>query len=123
MDTLAILVVFLPLVGALLGSVLESRLSQIVTCGFMALAAACAGGLFVKVGLQGKTFVVHLFKWIHVELFEVNWGLLVDSLSLVMMGVVTLISFLVHVYSVGYMNGDRSIPRFMAYLSLFTFLS
>ncbi len=121
METLAVLVVFLPLLGAILSSVLDHRSSQAVTCGLMALAAIFASILFVKVGLQEKTLLIPLFTWIHVEFFEVSWGLQVDSLSLVMMAVLTLISFLVHVYSVGYMKGDRSIPRFMAYLSLFTF--
>jgi len=121
METLVTLVVFLPLLGALLSSVLDRRFSQAITCGFMGLSTIFASILFVKMGLQEKTLLIPLFKWIHVEFFEVSWGLLVDSLSLVMMAVVTLISFLVHVYSVGYMKGDRGIPRFMAYLSLFTF--
>lgn len=121
MNTLAILVVFLPLLGALLGSVLARRFSQVITCGLMALSTIFASILFVKIGLKEETLLIPLFKWIHVEFFEVSWGLQIDSLSLVMMAVVTLISFLVHVYSVGYMKGDQSIPRFMAYLSLFTF--
>ena len=45
-----------------------------------------------------------------------SWGLQIDSLSLVMMAVVTLVSFMVHIYSVGYMKGDPGIPRFMALL-------
>ena len=62
-----------------------------------------------------------LFTWIDVGSFEADWALRVDSLSTVMMLVVSFISFLIHVYSVGYMSHDPSIPRFMSYLSLFTF--
>ena len=62
-----------------------------------------------------------LFDWIRVGSFQVEWALRVDTLSTVMMFVVSFISFWIHVYSVGYMAHDASIPRFMAYLSLFTF--
>ncbi len=121
MNILAILAVFLPLIGFLLGSVLDRRFTQPLTCGLMGLSTIFASILFVKLGLQEKTLLIPLFKWINVEFFEVSWGLQIDSLSLVMMVVVTLISFLVHVYSVGYMKGDPGLSRFMAYLSLFTF--
>lgn len=122
---IALTVVFLPLLGALLagsiGQALSDRFSNITTCGLMGISTACAAYLFIQMGLQEKTLLVPLFTWIQVEFFEVSWGLQLDSLSLVMMGVVTLVSFMVHIYSVGYMQGDPGVPRFMAYLSLFTF--
>lgn len=125
METLAILVVFLPLLGFLLSGILGEKFgdtfSQIVTCGPMGVSTICAAYLFYAVGLPGETFDVPLFTWIEVEFFKVSWGLQIDSLSLVMMAVVTLVSFMVHIYSVGYMKADSGFPRFMAYLSLFTF--
>lgn len=125
MSILAGLVVFLPLLGfALAGTVgqkLGDRFSQWVTCLCMGLTAFLASYLFVQLALKEQTLFVPLFAWIHVEFFEVSWGLQLDSLSLVMIAVVTIVSFMVHVYSIGYMKGDSGIPRFMAYLSLFTF--
>lgn len=125
MLVLAISLVFLPLLGFLLagilGNVLGDRFSQVVTCGTMGLSAIFAVILFLSMGLEEETLFVSFFTWIHVEFFEVNWGMQLDSLSLVMMAVITFISFLVHVYSVAYMKGDPGISRFMAYLSLFTF--
>jgi NADH-quinone oxidoreductase subunit L len=63
-----------------------------------------------------------LFTWISIGKLHVEWSLTIDTLSLTMMGVVTLVSFLVHLYSLGYMAQDRGKVRFMAYLSLFTFM-
>jgi NADH-quinone oxidoreductase subunit L len=65
--------------------------------------------------------VVQLFSWIDSGSLDINWSLRVDTLTAVMLIVVTGVSSMVHVYSVGYMAEDTSIPRFMSYLSLFTF--
>ena len=121
---LHIALVFSPLIGAIIagffGRLIGDRASQLVTCGFMAISALCAViGLFSYVGEPATK--VHLMTWIDVGSFEVDWALRVDPLSTVMMFVVAFISFLIHVYSIGYMSHDKSIPRFMAYLSLFTF--
>jgi NADH-quinone oxidoreductase subunit L len=125
MITLALLVVLLPLLGFLcagiIGQKLGDRFSQNITCGLMGISTILAITLFIEMGLQEKTLIVPLFTWIQVEFFEVSWGLQLDSLSLVMISVVTSVSLMVHIYSVGYMKGDPGVPRFMAYLSLFTF--
>ena len=116
--------VFSPALGALIaglfGRMIGDRAAQYVTCGLMGVTAVCAWiNLFANVG--EAAFKVPLVQWITVGSFSVDWALRVDSLSTVMMFVVGFISFLIHVYSVGYMSHDPSIPRFMAYLSLFTF--
>lgn len=125
MTTLALLIIFLPLLGFLLagtiGPRLGNRFSQGVTCGLMGLSTAFAIYLLIQMGIHEKTISLHLFTWMQVEFFEVTWGLQLDSLSWVMIGVVTTISFMVHLYSIGYMEGDPGVPRFMAYLGLFTF--
>jgi NADH-quinone oxidoreductase subunit L len=64
---------------------------------------------------------LHLATWISVGSFTPDWGLRQDTLSLVMVAMVSFISMLIHVYSAGYMAHDKTIPRFFAYLSLFTF--
>jgi len=125
MNILAILVVFLPLLGFILagslGQKLGDRFSQLTTCGLMGISTLFAAYIFLQLGLKGQTLTFPLFTWIHVEFFEVAWGIQLDSLSIVMMAVVTFVSLMVHIYSIGYMEEDPGVPRFMAYLSLFTF--
>jgi NADH-quinone oxidoreductase subunit L len=121
----AILVVFLPLVAAAIagffGRAIGARGAQIVTCGALLLAMALAIPLFRAILAQDGAQVVHLATWIVAGGVDVEWSLRLDTLSGVMILVVTSVSAMVHVYSVGYMAHDPGIPRFMAYLSLFTF--
>ena len=65
--------------------------------------------------------MVELYTWIDSGTLDVDWSLRVDPLTAVMMIVVTFVSLMVHVYTIGYMADDRGIPRFIRYLSLFTF--
>ncbi|MEO1090806.1 MAG: NADH-quinone oxidoreductase subunit L [Pseudomonadota bacterium] len=116
--------VFAPLVGAIIagffGKVIGDRGAQLVTCSLMLLSAVLAGVALATVP-YGAPIQVPLLTWIHVGSFEVDWALRIDGLTAVMLVVVTWVSTLVHVYSVGYMSHDETIPRFMSYLSLFTF--
>ncbi|MGG5808367.1 NADH-quinone oxidoreductase subunit L [Falsiroseomonas sp. CW058] len=118
--------VFFPLLGAclagFLGRWLGDRASQWVTVACMALAAACGIGAFAEVALGHAPGVVPILTFIDVGGFEVSWALRYDTLSVVMVAMVTFISTLIHMYSVGYMSHDATIPRFFAYLSLFTFM-
>ncbi len=88
----------------------------------MALSAICGVASFLTVIYHGPEQVL-LFEWIAVGSFESEWTLRVDALTGVMFFVVSFVSFLIHVYSLGYMEGahDPHIPRFMCYLSMFTF--
>ena len=70
-------------------------------------------------GSDALNFVI--FKWISSGDLNLNWSIYIDTLTAVMLVVVTSVSFLVHVYSIGYMQHDPDKPRFMGYLSLFTF--
>src|SRR5258707_189486 len=126
MDLAIKLVVLLPLLAAaiagLLCRVIGDRPAQIVTCAALLIAAALSVFVFVRIGFGSeKMLVVPLFSWIDSGTLDINWSLRVDTLTAVMLVVVTGVSSMVHVYSVGYMAEDTSIPRFMAYLSLFTF--
>jgi NADH-quinone oxidoreductase subunit L len=118
--------VFFPLLGAclagFLGRWLGDKASQWVTVFCMALAAACGIGAFVEVAMGSAPGVVPIVTFIDVGGFEVEWALRYDTLSVVMVAMVTFISTLIHLYSVGYMSHDATIPRFFAYLSLFTFM-
>jgi NADH-quinone oxidoreductase subunit L len=128
MDLAIKLIVLLPLLAAAIAGlfcrVIGDRAAQIVTCAALLIAAALSIFVFVGVGFgpeEGKLFVVKLFTWFGSGGLDVEWSLRVDTLTAVMLIVVTGVSSMVHVYSVGYMAEDPSIPRFMSYLSLFTF--
>jgi len=118
--------VFAPLLGALtaglLGRQIGDRASQLATILCMVVAAACGTASFVPF-LTGDRLpdTVSLGTWIQVEGFHVDWALRYDTLSAVMVAMVTFIATLIHIYSVGYMSHDATIPRFFSYLSLFTF--
>jgi NADH-quinone oxidoreductase subunit L len=120
-----VLAVFLPglaaLIVGLFGKKLGDRGSQVVTCGAMLLAAIMAVILLFKHTGTEEAEVINLLTWIKSGDLELNWALHFDTLTAVMVFVVNLVSCLVHFYSVGYMSHDPSKPRFMAYLSLFTF--
>jgi len=117
--------VFLPLAGAILaglfGRWLGDRWAPIVTCVLMIGSAILSWIVFFDVAIGGNVRTVHLMTWIDAGSFEVDWSILVDQLTAVMLVVVTTVSAVVHVYSIGYMSHDPHRPRFFAYLSLFTF--
>ena len=118
-------IVGLPLLGAILtgftGRFIGKEGAKIISTFSVALSGLLSCIAFYEVGLLGSPCYVRLMTWIDVELFEVSWGLLFDSLTVCMLVVVTVISTLVHIYSMEYMEGDPHQPRFMSYLSLFTF--
>ncbi len=120
--------IFLPLLGAFIagffGRIITDRGSQIVTCLGVLTAAVLSVILFVQIGFGGHEAArtVELFTWINSGTFEVSWALRIDTLTAVMLVVVNGVSSMVHVYSVGYMSHDPHRSRFMAYLSLFTFM-
>jgi NADH-quinone oxidoreductase subunit L len=117
--------VFLPLLGAFIagffGRWIGDRGSQVVTCAGVVLAAIYGVVLFAQVALGHHDVTTDLFTWIDTGGLQVQWALRFDTLSAVMVAVVTVVSAMVHIYSIGYMAHDSGIPRFMAYLSLFTF--
>ena len=123
---MAVLIVFLPLLGFLIaglfGRQLGARASELVTTGLLFAAALFAWIVFgqVALGSAGPSVPV-LGNWFTSGAVQVDWALRVDSLTAVMLIVVTTVSALVHLYSMGYMHEDPSRPRFFAYLSLFTF--
>jgi NADH-quinone oxidoreductase subunit L len=117
--------VFLPLLGAFIagffGRIIGDRASQIVTCAGVGLAAVCSVIAFNDVAIHGQKQIVDIMTFLSSGTFEAQWALRFDTLSAVMVMTVTCVSTLIHIYAVGYMSHDDSQPRFMAYLSLFTF--
>lgn len=118
-------VIFLPLIGALISGLFVRRISpsfaQIITCGCMIASALFAAVVFKQVWLDGGMQKEVLSPWIESGTFTAMWTLRVDILTAVMLIVVTWVSTVVHLYSVGYMHHDPHQQRFMCYLSLFTF--
>ncbi|MDJ1156757.1 NADH-quinone oxidoreductase subunit L [Chelatococcus sp. SYSU_G07232] len=118
-------IVFLPLVGfliaGLLGRFIGARASEVVTTSLLFVSCALSWIAFTQVGFGGGTTRVQVANWLVSGDLVVDWALRIDTLTAVMLVVVTTVSSLVHLYSVGYMHEDTSRPRFFAYLSLFTF--
>ena len=117
--------VFLPLLGAIIaglfGRFVGGKGASIVTCVLLTVSGALSWFLLFDIAVGGNPRTIELFTWIDVGAFEFSWALKMDQLTAVMLVVVTTISAVVHWYSIGYMHGDPGIPRFFAYLSLFTF--
>ena len=118
-------ILFLPLAGALIaglfGRLIGDRPSEVVTTLFLFIAAILSWVAFVDVGFGHTTDKVQLLRWVTSGELDTSWSIRVDTLTAVMLVVVTTVSALVHLYSIGYMHEDDSRPRFFAYLSLFTF--
>ena len=118
-------VVFLSLLSSclagLFGKHLGSKGSSKIAISLIAFSFFLSMVLFYEVALAGCTVFVKLDEWISSEILSVDWGFLFDSLAVSMCVVVTFISLLVHFYSTEYMSHDPHLPRFISYLSLFTF--
>ena len=122
-------IVILPLIGFLISSILsffnKNKLvdltSQIITSSFIVVSAVFSFYIFVDNMVNPEIISLELFTWINSGSFEASWSIYLDTVTRVMLVVITFVSALVHIYSIGYMSHDGSIPRFMGYLSLFTF--
>ncbi|WP_297296750.1 NADH-quinone oxidoreductase subunit L [uncultured Methylovirgula sp.] len=119
-------IVFLPLAGFLIaglfGRFIGPRPSELFTTSLLFVAAALAWVTFAGfLTNQSPSSIELLTSWFNSGTLHVDWALRVDTLTAVMLVVVTTVSALVHLYSMGYMHDDPSRPRFFAYLSLFTF--
>ncbi|MDA8537462.1 NADH-quinone oxidoreductase subunit L [Candidatus Pelagibacter bacterium] len=120
-----IALLFLPLFASIIsgffGKYIGDKTSEIITSLFVSISALLSMILFYEVIVNNYENNVVIASWINSGTLNVNWSIKIDALSSVMLVVVTLISSLVHIYSIGYMSHDPHKPRFMAYLSLFTF--
>jgi NADH-quinone oxidoreductase subunit L len=128
-------IVFFPLIGALIaglfGRVIGHKVSEYITTGLLIAAAVMAWIIFLPIAFgggaehaataQAEAIKVPVMRWIQSGALDLNWVLRLDTLTAIMLVVVTTVSSLVHVYSIGYMADDPSRSRFFAYLSLFTF--
>jgi NADH-quinone oxidoreductase subunit L len=119
------LIIFLPLISGIFNGVFCKKLSN-NQASFTAivpiiLSAVCASYIFVAAGINKETIHIIITKWINIELVSVSWAIYVDQLTAIMFILVTFVSAIVHLYSLGYMKDDKNLPKFLSYLSLFTF--
>ena len=118
-------IVFLPLLGSVIAGFLSlynrDRMAELATIAGLLLSLLFSIIAFAEVAIGGKPITVDLARWIVSGDFAAHWRLRFDTLTAVMLIVVTGVSSMVHIYSVGYMSHDRARARFMSYLSLFTF--
>ena len=118
--------IILPLLGSIaagfFGRKIGTRGAQIVTSLSVIVTTILSIIVFIEVGLNNIPVSITLFRWIDSESLNVLWGFRFDSLTVSMLIPVLIVSSLVHIYSIGYMNGDPHNQRFFSYLSLFTFM-
>jgi NADH-quinone oxidoreductase subunit L len=118
-------ILFLPLIASIIsgffGRYIGDRNSEIVTSALVSISALLSIYVLYQVIVNQYEENIVIATWINSGSLDVNWSMLIDPLSAVMLVVVTSVSSLVHIYSIGYMSHDPHKPRFMAYLSLFTF--
>jgi proton-translocating NADH-quinone oxidoreductase chain L len=119
-----LLIIFFPFFGFVCGSIFGRFLGKyvsILTMLSIFLSLILSFILFYDVISLGVVYKISLGYWIVADFLLINWSFCFDSLTSIMLLVVTLVSTLVHLYSMEYMEHDPHLPRFMSYLSLFTF--
>jgi len=118
-------IIFLPLLGSIIsgffGRNIGVKICQLLASTLVAITGLFSLFIFYKVLTQDYSSNKIIFNWISSGDFIVNWSIYIDPVTSVMLVVVSLISSIIHYYSIGYMHHDPHVPRFMAYLSLFTF--
>ncbi|WP_305096155.1 NADH-quinone oxidoreductase subunit L [Croceibacterium aestuarii] len=121
-----LIIVFAPLLAAIVGGLGNRGLGNVpvklITTGGLFLSCALSWPIFIEhLGGNVPATVTPVLQWVHSGTLSFDWALRVDTLTAVMLVVITTVSALVHLYSWGYMDEDPDQPRFFAYLSLFTF--
>jgi NADH-quinone oxidoreductase subunit L len=125
MELIIKLIALLPLLAAIFVGLrtlnISRSASQVITSGAVILSALFSWIIFFKVNYGDESYLVELFRWFAIGDFQASWELRVDGLTALMLTLITTVSSIVHLYSIGYMSHDTHPQRFMAYLSLFTF--
>ena len=118
-------IIALPLLASIIsgffGKLIGDRNSEIITSLLVTISAIFSALVLYEVIFNQYQDNIIIASWISSGTLDVNWSMKIDALSAIMLVVVTSVSSLVHIYSIGYMSHDPHKPRFMAYLSLFTF--
>ncbi len=125
MENLVYIALFAPFVGSLFASLFGMSERQIfvgiVASSLLFISFLASALLAVNLYMTGEVIHVTMMDWISAGDFNVAFGFVVDQISVTMMTVVTLVSTVVHIYAIGYMDHDKSFNRFFSYLSAFVF--
>ncbi len=117
-------IILLPLLASLItgiyNKIISRTVASILTSSCMVFAAIISCYIFYEVGINGKIHYIKLFNWLSLFSFKADFAIYIDQLSAIMLLVITSVSSVVHIYSIGYMHDDKNLARFMSYLSLFT---
>ncbi|OYZ39178.1 MAG: NADH-quinone oxidoreductase subunit L, partial [Novosphingobium sp. 16-62-11] len=121
-----LIIVFLPLLAAIIAGLGNKRMgavpAKVITTGALFISCALSWPIFLGfMGGSAEASVTPVLQWVKSGSLDFDWALRVDTLTAVMLVVITSVSALVHLYSWGYMSEEPDCPRFFAYLSLFTF--
>ncbi|MFD0324413.1 NADH-quinone oxidoreductase subunit L [Lysobacter gummosus] len=124
--TILLAVVLAPLLGAIVAGLFGRRVGRAGahTITILGVAASCAMSMYVLwqlVGQGAAPFNENVYTWFQIGSYEAHIGFMIDKLTAMMMVVVTFVSLLVHIYTIGYMADDDGYQRFFSYISLFTF--
>jgi NADH-quinone oxidoreductase subunit L len=119
------MIIFLPFVSGVFNGIfckkINNRQASVVASVSIIMSAICAAYLFMVTGVNKQPVHVVITKWMNVDSVSMNWAIYVDQLTAIMFLLVTFVSSVVHLYSLGYMSDDKNLPKFLSYLSLFTF--
>lgn len=125
MEFILKLIIFLPLISGIVNGIfcrkITNCMASIISSGAIGISAICSILIFIKAGINKEIMHILITNWIDTYEVYVNWSLYVDQLTAIMFLLVTCVSEVVHMYSLGYMADDKNLPKFLAYLSLFTF--
>jgi NADH-quinone oxidoreductase subunit L len=123
--TILLIIALAPLVGAIVAGFFRNQIGRVgshtVTIAGVALSCALSFYVLYQLLNGAETYNQNLYTWFQVGGFETHVGFLIDRLSAMMMVVVTFVSLMVHVYTIGYMADDDGYQRFFSYIALFTF--
>jgi NADH-quinone oxidoreductase subunit L len=119
------LIPIFPLIGLLtnlcFGKRLGTKSAGIIASGAVGLSFLVSLILFFHILIAGLTVNINYFDWVVIGNFSASVGMLIDRLSALILLVITFVSFLIHIYSIGYMHGDSGYIRYFIYLNLFVF--
>ncbi|MBS7457589.1 NADH-quinone oxidoreductase subunit L [Coralloluteibacterium stylophorae] len=125
-QNLLLTIALAPLLGAILAGLFGRQIGRVGahTVTILGVAVSCAASFYVLQQLVwggAESFYGNVYTWFDIGGYSAHVGFMVDRLTAMMMVVVTFVSLLVHVYTIGYMHGDPGYQRFFSYISLFTF--
>jgi len=126
MENIYLTIVLAPLVGSIIVGLAGNRLGRTLshTITILSIAVSTALALYVfnhHVLEDGEIFNQNLYTWMQIGGLNISIGFLVDKLTSVMLVIVSFVSLMVHIYTIGYMHDDDGYTKFFSYISLFTF--